>query len=142
VTGEADEPQGRLGGDALGDRLGVGHGDAELGLAQAGGQVGVGLGVDVRVDAEGDAGADAGLARARSDPLELLERLRVDGSDLRGDRRVDLVVALADAREDDLLRGEAGREDARELATRDDVAPAPSRARRRSTAWLLLAFTA
>ncbi len=108
MAGDAFEHQVLALEDARQQPLGDRHLEAELGVVQAGGDVGMGLGIDVRVDAERDL---RGRLQARRDPLDrldLLGALDVDGADRRAKGRLDLLVAFADAAEDDAAAGDPG----------------------------------
>jgi hypothetical protein len=91
-------------------------GDAELVLAQAGRDVRVRPRIDVRVHPERDRRADAHAASHDRDPGELARALDVEHAHARLERERDLVVALADAAEDDLARIAPRLHDAVELA--------------------------
>ncbi len=63
--------------------------------------------IEPRVDADRDADRSPHGARARVDARDLLDALRLDGSNAafpRGDREIELFVALGDAAVDDRLR--------------------------------------
>ena len=81
---------------------------AELVRLEAGGDVRVALRIDVRIDAHGDARRRSLRTRDRCDTIELAGRFGVDGADALRDRVLELVACLADAREDDVTRREAG----------------------------------
>ncbi len=96
--------------------------DAELVLAEAGGDVGVGLSEDVGVDAEGEAGALSEGFGAGGEEVELGLGFDVEHEDVRLERRVDLPDLFAYAGEDDSLQcGLVGFADALQFAAGDDV---------------------
>ncbi len=96
--------------------------DAELVLAEAGGDVGVGLGEDVGVDAEGEAGADVESFGAGGEEVEFGLGLDVEEEDVGVEGGVDLPDLLAYAGEDDFFEGGfVGFADALEFAAGDDV---------------------
>ena len=112
---------GELGGAAI-DLAGGLDGDAELVLAEAGGDVGMGFGEDVRVDAEGDLG---GLAAALARWLRIFElgfALYVEEEDVGAESCVHLPDLLAYSGEDDAAEGcGSGAADPLELSSGDDV---------------------
>src|SRR4026209_648896 len=95
--------------------------DAELVLAQAGGNVGLGTRVDVGIDAQRDRRAPAKAARYLVNAGELGLGFNVDTADALLQRELDLGFALAHTREKRLARVAAGGEHARELSAGDDV---------------------
>src|SRR5205823_13945607 len=95
--------------------------DPELALLEAGRDVGMGLRVDVGVHAEADRRAHPAPRRHALDGVELLRRLDVDHEEVRVERGLELRLALAHAREDDLPAVGAGAERLPELALRHDV---------------------
>ena len=105
------------------DVRGGGDVHAELVVAQAGRDVRMGARVDVGVDAQGHPHRPARGRRGGGDPRDLGLALRVELADAPLDAQRDLRVALADAREDDPVRGEAGAQRGAELAAGHDVRP-------------------
>src|SRR6266850_5847659 len=95
--------------------------NAELRLAQAGGNIRMRLCVDVRIDPQGDRRALAHALRDLIDALELGLRLDVDAADTLLEGELDLRRALADAGEECLARIASRRHHARELAAGNDV---------------------
>ena len=89
---------------ALVDAFHFGDVDAELVLAQAGGDVGVRGGVDVRVDAQGHARLHAAARRQRVEQRQFGFGFAVEAVDALVERVLDLVGGLADAGEDDAGR--------------------------------------
>jgi hypothetical protein len=85
----------------------VAVGDAELVGAQPGRDVGMCLRVDVGIDAQADAGAPTRDARDLAQQLELADALDVEAEDVARERALHLGARLADAREDNPLRGDA-----------------------------------
>ena len=83
------------------DLAGALDGDAELVLAQAGGDVGVRFGEDVRVDAQRDAGLLAQGLGAFGEEFEFGFALDVEEEDVGVEGGVHLPGLLADAGEDD-----------------------------------------
>ncbi len=81
----------------------------------------MGVGLDVRVDAHRnarlapDGGGDGG------NPVDLAERLGVDGASAERDRAFDLRARLAHARDDNLVGRESGAQRHLELASGVDV---------------------
>ena len=117
--------------------------DAELVLAEAGGDVGVGFGEDVGVDAEGEAGDFAEGFGAGGEEMELGFGLYVEEEDVGVEGGVDLPDLLADAGEDDFFEGGfVGFADALEFAAGDDVEACALLARSRRMAREELALTA
>jgi len=111
----------------LEDALGTLDVHAELVFLLAGRRLRVRLvtGIDVGVDAQR---ADGGLAHLAGDAVDVLDlRLGLDvkRGDARVDRHADLVVGLADAGVDDLLRVAPRLERAEQLAAGGHVHPAP-----------------
>ena len=96
-------------------------GDAELVLAQAGGDVGVRPGVHIRIDAQGDRGAKLKLARNMVNQLQFGDRLHVETANTRRQRLPDFSCGLAHAGEHNTGRVAAGTQHARQLAAGDDV---------------------
>ncbi len=88
----------------------------------------MGLRVDVRIDSQRDAGRLPLPPGLGVDLLHLALRLRVEREEARGDAGADLLVRLADAREDDPVRREPRLEAGAQLSSRHDVR---SRAERR-----------
>src|SRR5436190_24184064 len=84
------------------EALGVGVRHAEFVLAQAGGDVRVSLRVDVGIDAQRDRRTLAEAAGDGGDTRELGFRLDVEAGDAALQRKLDLVLALADARKERL----------------------------------------
>ena len=125
VTGQADQVQVGIRRRLARDLERLGHGDAELGLSQTGGEVGMGVRIDVGVDAQADLRAPSRRLRATRDPLELFDRLDVDRANVRRDGSIDLCVRLADARKDDLRGRNPRRQGALQLAARHDVRARP-----------------
>src|SRR6185503_18666841 len=97
------------------ETLGLGMRDAELRMAQPGGNVGMRPGVDIRVDAEGDARAPAQLPGDAFHPGKLGFRFEIDAADVLLQRETDLRFALSHAGKQRLARIAAGGDDAREL---------------------------
>ncbi len=96
--------------------------DAELVLAETGGDVGVGFGEDVGVDAEGEAGDFVASFGAGGEEMELGFGLYVEEEDVGVEGGVDLPLLFAYAGEDYFFEGGlVGFADALELATGDDV---------------------
>ena len=60
------------------------------------------LGVHVEVDAQADARCALHLRGDAADAMQLALRLHVEAEDALGERKLDLVAALADAGEHDL----------------------------------------
>ena len=96
--------------------------DAELVLAEAGGDVGVGFGEDVGVDAEGEAGDLAEGFGAGGEEVEFGFGFDVEEEDVGVEGGVDLPDLFAYAGEDDFFEGGlVGFADALEFAAGDDV---------------------
>jgi hypothetical protein len=85
----------------------IGSFEAELAGSPSGREVFMPAACDVGVQPDGDLSYASELASGVGDLLELVERLDVERADPGPDGRTDLVLALADAREDDFLRGNA-----------------------------------
>ena len=97
-------------------------------------------GVDVRVDAERDAHGRPQRPGARRDAIELAGRFRVDRLQAERHGPIELVAALADAAEDDLLGNEPGAQRHLDLAARVRVHLRPELTQqpheRRASNWL------
>ena len=107
---------------ALVDAQGLADVDAELVLAQAGGDVGMRVGEDVGIDAQGEAGDALEFAGAGGKQGEFGFALDVELEDAGVEREVDFRGGLADAGEDDAADGfGCGGEDALKFAAGDDV---------------------
>jgi hypothetical protein len=134
---------GRAGGLAV-EGAGEGDIDAELVLAQAGGDVGVGVGEDVGIDAEGEAGAAAEGLGAGSEEVEFGGGFDVEEEDVGAEGGVDLPGLFADAGEDDAPEGRAcwARRTRSSSPPETMSKPAPSWPRRRRMARAELALTA
>ncbi len=104
--------------------------DAELVLGLAGRDLGVGLGVDVGIDAHRDVGGAALAGGDRRQQLELGLGFDVDAEDAFIDRERELARGLADAGEHDLVRRDAGRARAHELAFRHHIGAGAERGER------------
>src|SRR5262249_41249226 len=108
--------------------------DAELVDLQAGRDVRMRLRVHVGVDADRDPRAYVPLARQLIDAPDLPFRFDIDRADAEIDRVDELGIRLADAREDNLRRDEAGAHRDVDLAGRVRIgmaAEAPEQARDR-----------
>ncbi len=104
------------------DRAGGFDVDAELVLAEAGGDVGVGFGEDVGVDAEGEASDFAEGFSAGGEKVEFGFGFDVEEEDVGTESGVNLPKLFADAGEDDFFEGGSmSFADALELAAGDDV---------------------
>src|SRR5207245_2234776 len=79
---------------------------SELVVLQAGRDVGMSLRVDVRIDTQGDPCLLPLPPGLRVDLLHLALRLRVEREKARGDTGPDLLLRLADPREDNPVRRE------------------------------------
>jgi hypothetical protein len=90
------------------DRAGAGQRDAELVLGLAGRDLGVRPGIDVGIDPNRDPRRPAGLAGEPRQQFELRLGFDVDAEDVFGQRGAQLGFGLADAREQDLVRRNAG----------------------------------
>src|ERR1700722_3428670 len=111
----------RLGGVAVEGAGGVDV-DAELVLAEAGGDVGVGFGEDVGVDAEGEAGGFAEGFGTGGEEVQLGLGFDVEEEDVGAEGGVDLPELLAYAGEDYFFEsGLVGFAYALEFAAGDDV---------------------
>ena len=97
------------------------HGNAELILLHAGGDVGVGLGIDIRVDPNGQGGTGACGARHLVEARNLLGRFGRKEQDAGAKGVVHLLPGLAHARVDDLSGVHAGGQGAKELPAAHDV---------------------
>ncbi len=117
---------------ALGGQIGEGarplidrarplDGDAELVLAEAGGDVGMGGGVHIRVDANRKAGFDAAPRRHGVEQRQLGFGFAVETVNAVAERVLDFRGGLAHARKHDSRRVSAGGQHARQLAARNDV---------------------
>ncbi len=107
-------------------RFGVGldrfvDGDPELAGSKPCRNVGMGLRIDVRVHTEGHRCSQAEFTRARVEAAQLGARLDVEHADSRSERRVDLVVALADSGVDDAAGVGARAKGTEQLAAAGDV---------------------
>jgi len=76
---------------------------------------------DVWIQPDGDRRGAAKRPRGRGDLVKLLERFEVERADPGLDRCADLVTALADAGEDDPIRGNPCLQALGQLAARDDI---------------------
>ena len=109
-------------GDALVKSAGAADVDAELVLAEAGGDVGVGIGKDVGVDAESKARRELELAGTGSQKCKFCFAFDVELKDAGVQREVNLRCRFANSGEDDAARRiRCGREDALQFAAGDDV---------------------
>ena len=101
--------------------------DAELVLAQAGGDIRMRLGKDVGIDTEGEAGLLSELGGAKGEQFQLRRALHVELQDSRRQSKVDLRHCLADAGEDNPARGlwRSGQHPF-QLAAGDDVKARPA----------------
>ena len=109
------------GGGVLVDPIGGVDVDAELVLAQAGGDVGMGAGVYVRIDADRYRGHDA---QGGGDPFQAYQlglRLQIKAADADLQGAAHFVGALADAGEDDPGRVTSRRQHPLQLTDGDDV---------------------
>ena len=135
------DPRARAGAAQDVGRMGDRH--AELGLAQAGGDVGVGAGIDVGVHPQRDPRLRARGRRPAAPSRAISSSLSALNSPMPRSRpSAQLVVGLADPGEDDPLRRKARPQGGQELPPETMSAPAPRSARRRRIAPLPLAFTA
>ena len=104
------------------ERGGAADVDAELVLAQAGGDVGMGFREHIGVDAKSEASLVLELCGARGEQIELGFALHVEFENSGLEGVVDLGLSFAHAGEDDTInRFGRGGEDAVELATGDNV---------------------
>ena len=101
VNADAGREKGRERGGVAVEVAGERDVDAELVLAEAGGDVGVGFGEDVGVDAEGEARLFAKGGGASGEEVELLRGFDVEEEDVGLEGGVDLPGLLADTGEDD-----------------------------------------
>ena len=102
----------------------------------------MGARVNVRIDANRDPRGSTARHGDLGERLELGLGFDVEAEDVLVERQGHFGAGLADAGKYDFFRGRAGGARAPQFALRDDVHPAPRRARVVSTAWLELAFTA
>jgi hypothetical protein len=118
---DADHAQLRHGRRASIDGLRVMDVDAELVLAQAGGDVRMRASVHVGIHAQRDRRLQAQLGGHRGDAIELWFGFDVEAADADRQGTADLLGTLADPGEDHPRRVAAGRQHALQLAHRDDV---------------------
>ena len=97
------------------------EGDAELVLAQAGGNVGVRAGIDIRIDAQAHRRGAAERSRHRRQPPQFARRFDVEAQDAGGQRLAHLGLGLAHPGEDHFARIAPGRDHPLQLAARHDV---------------------
>ncbi len=103
------------------DRTGAGDRNAELVLGFAGGDLGVGAGIDIGVDPHRDPRRLAGFGRQPRQQIELRFGFDIDAENAGLERRAQFGLGLADAREQDLLRRDAGGQRALQFAARHHV---------------------
>src|SRR5439155_23059372 len=99
--------------------------EAELARSVSGCEIFVAATGDVGIQPDGDRRDAPERPCGGGDLVELFERLHVERTDPGLHGRPDLVLALADAGEDDLARGDNRLEAFGELAARDDVGAEP-----------------
>ena len=95
--------------------------DAELVLGRARGDLGMGARIDVRIDAQRDMGPLAQASRDAVERVQLGVGFDVDLPDATAQRIGQLLVRLADAREDDAGGGNVRGQRALQLTARDHV---------------------
>ena len=96
--------------------------DAELVLAQAGGDVGMRVGKDIGIDAQREAGADFEFARAGREQLQLRLAFHVELQNAGLEREVDLRGGFSHAGKDHAAGGiRRGGQHALQFAAGDDV---------------------
>ena len=108
-------------GGLEGQRAGPRHGDAELVLVHAGGDVRMGRAVDVRIDPQRHRRDASELTGDPVDGGQLAGGLDVEAAHARQQRLANFLGQLARPREHDAGGLAAGPEHPRELAARDDV---------------------
>ena len=116
--------------------------DAELVLAQAGGDVGVRFGVDIRIDAQRHLGLASDLGRQLPQQPQFAVGFAVESADLLFERVAQFFAGLADAGKYDARRVSARLQHAVELAAGHNVEPGAFLREKRQNPRDEFAFTA
>ena len=124
VAADACHAQPRQRSGQLAGGQGVIVGDAELVVAQAGGDVGVRARVHVRIDADAHGRRQAAGGGHVVEGQQLGFAFHVEAANARLQRGLHLAAGLAHAGKDDFSRLRASGQRARQLAAGDDVKPA------------------
>src|SRR5262245_3032239 len=121
VEREPDRLERGIGLGALKSFDGIRGVDPELARGDTGGEVLVAAPGNVGIQSYGHLRHPTERSGGRRDFLQLLERLDVQRADAGLDRRANLVLALANAGEDDSIGGDPSPKALRQLAAGDDV---------------------